>query len=132
MKQYKGFNKSEIKQIKEIDVIEYLLQSCYSGRFKNNKDKNQLTYIDNPDFIIYKEINGITHGYDFRRNVSHPYKDNIGVLQYTLNMSFIDACNALMNFSKNKGNWNPVCDNDDSGFMMIPDGIDNVVDRIDE
>lgn len=122
-----GYNKSEIKRIKEIDVIDYLLHH-HPAKFNYNKEKQQLIYKANPDFIIYKEDDGITHGYDFNRNVSHPYKDNIGVLQYCLNMTFLEACNTLVRYAKDKGNWKVVEDVCNDGMMIIPDGIDNVID----
>ena len=46
----KGYNKNEIKKIKEIDVIDYLLQN-HPAQFKYEKAKQQLSYKANP-FLI--------------------------------------------------------------------------------
>lgn len=125
----KGYNKNELSKIKKIDVIGYILETQPNDF--TQKDNGSLVYKKNPDFVIYKDTDGTTHGFDFGDNVPHPYKDNIGVLQYCCSYPFLIACKELKKWAISHGSWEvltppePSCTND-TGFMFIPDGIDEL------
>lgn len=125
-----GIVQSRIDDVKDIDLIQYLLDR-YPSKFNVRKNGEQLSYKDNKSLVIYKD-----HAYDFGE-VKHPYKDSIYIEQLLSDCTFMEAVERLEvwkaeHASKETGNLdifnnlNTNCEKEifGEGFMFIPDGIE--------
>ncbi len=84
----KGITQNRINDVKDIDLIQYLLDR-YPDRFTKRKNGTQLVYKNNKSLVIYGD-----HAYDFGE-VKHAYKDSIFVEQMLSGCTFMEAVERL-------------------------------------
>ena len=90
-----GIVQSRINDVKDIDLIQYLLDR-YPSKFNVRKNGEQLSYKENKALVIYKD-----HAYDFGE-VKHPYKDSIYIEQLLSDCTFMEAVERLEVWKKGK------------------------------
>ncbi len=135
----KGITQNRINDVKDIDLIQYLLDR-YPDRFTKRKNGTQLVYKNNKSLVIYED-----HAYDFGE-VNHAYKDSIYVEQMLSGCTFMEAVERLEVWKSSKTAednnevrldlFTKVYDDVDemSGnneMWLIPDGLDEL-ERQDE
>lgn len=91
----KGITQNRINDVKDIDLIQYLLDR-YPDRFTKRKNGTQLVYKNNKSLVIYED-----HAYDFGE-VNHAYKDSIYVEQMLSGCTFMEAVERLEVWKSNK------------------------------
>lgn len=119
----KGVNKERLEQCKTISIKDYL-QDTHPDLFRLSKNKDRLICINNSDYVVYDD-----HGYIFTKGIKYPRRDNIDVIQDLLGLSFIEAVEELEAWSNKSISTSDKTSNeevDTSGFMIIPDHIDDV------
>ncbi|MBP3782750.1 MAG: hypothetical protein J6I68_05830 [Butyrivibrio sp.] len=92
----KGITQNRINDVKDIDLIQYLLDR-YPDRFTKRKNGTQLVYKNNKSLVIYGD-----HAYDFGE-VNHAYKDSIYVEQMLSGCTFMEAVERLEVWKQSKG-----------------------------
>lgn len=90
-----GIIQSRINDVKDIDLIQYVLDK-YPSKFNIRKNGEQLSYKENKALVIYKD-----HAYDFGE-VKHPYKDSIYIEQLLSDCTFTEAVERLEVWKKGK------------------------------
>lgn len=84
----KGITQNRINDVKNIDLIQYLLDR-YPDCFTKRKNGTQLVYKKYKSLVIYQD-----HAYDFGE-VNHAYKDSIYVEQMLSGCTFKEAVERL-------------------------------------
>ena len=132
----KGISLERIDYVKDIDLIQYVIDK-YNGLFYQRQN-GELVYKANRSLVIYKD-----HAYDFSVT-RHAYKDSIYVERLLGGSSFVEAIERIEAWKHSKAAQEGQCFSlnifnnlsssqtdaytQEDGFMIIPDGIEEVTD----